>query len=81
MLAITVLVKVEQSTNELPQLSLPYSLLVGDTLEIHEDTLKAMWAKAASLVNTSGMITKAPGNTSEFAHMVASAGIETPHYV
>ena len=46
----------EQSTDELPQLSLPYSLLVGDNLEIHEETLKAMWAKAASLVNTSGMI-------------------------
>ena len=64
-----------------PQLSVSYSTLREENIQIHEETLKAMWIKAASLVNTSGMITVAPDNTSKLARMVASSRSELPHFV
>ena len=71
----------QQHSSDTSKLSLPYSKILSDNIRIHEDTLKAMWTKAASLVNTSGMITGAPSNTSEFARMVASCSSGPPHFV
>jgi uncharacterized lipoprotein YbaY len=70
-----------ENEQEVLQLSLPYTTLSMDNIEIHEETLKAMWMKAASLVNSPTMITRAPGNTSTLARMVASTSSQLPHFV
>ena len=43
----------QQHSSDTSKLSLPYSKILSDNIQIHEDTLKAMWTKAASLFNTS----------------------------
>ena len=62
-------------------LSIPYSSLMGDNIQIHEHTLKSMWRKAAKLVCTPSMVMQVPGNSSPFCRMVASAQSEAPHFV
>jgi hypothetical protein len=69
-----------ENEQEVLQLSLPYTTLSMDNIEIHEKTLKAMWMKAASLVNSPRMI-RALGNTSTLARMVASTSSQLPHFV
>ena len=71
----------QQHSSDTSKLSLPYSKILSDNIQIHEVTLKAMWTKAASLVNSSGMITGAPSNTSEFACIVVSCSSGPPHFV
>ena len=46
-----------------------------------QQTLKAMWIKAAKLVSDASMITKVPGSSSEFCRMVASCTSDMPHFV
>ena len=61
------------------ELSVSYQPLVES---IHEDTLRAIWSKAKSLVNDSTLIVPVPGSSSTSYHrMVASTTGSTPHLV
>ena len=62
-------------------LSIPYSTLTGENIHIHANTLSSMWRKAAELVHNPSMVMKAPGSSSPFSRMVASAQSEAPHFV
>ena len=63
-------------------LSIPYTVLSQiENIHIHEKTLTSMWKKAGWLCNMSNMITKASGNGSPYAQLIASNTNAAPHFV
>ena len=62
-------------------LSLNFAVLNGNNIQIHEDTLKAMWSKAEYLVNNPKMISNVPGHESPYSRMVTASSKEIPHFV
>ena len=58
-----------------------FAVLNGNNIQIHEDTLKAMWSKAEYLVNNPKMNSNVPGHESPYSRMVAASSKEIPHFV
>ena len=54
-------------------LSLNFAVLNGNNIQIHEDTLKAMWSKAEYLVNNPKIISNVPVHESPYSRMVAAS--------